>query len=56
MEQRASAAIYLEKRNPKQDGTYPVKIKVSYMRERRYYGTGISLTEGEKRVEHVRIR
>lgn len=47
MEQRASAAIYLEKRNPKQDGTYPVKIKVSYMRERRYYGTGISLTQGD---------
>lgn len=50
MEYKASASIYLEKRTPKQNNTYPVKIKVTYLRDRRYYGTGISLTEAEFEV------
>jgi site-specific recombinase XerD len=44
----AVISIYLDTRQEKTDGTYPVKIKVyASGMERKYYPTGISLTEAD---------
>ncbi len=40
-----TTAIILEERTPKSDGTYPVKIRITYRRQQRYYKTGFSLSE-----------
>ncbi len=37
--------IYLDKRREKSDKTYPLKLRVSYQNERRYYGIGIDVTK-----------
>jgi len=40
-----TTAIYLDKRSQRKDGTYPVKLRVTYLRKQKYYGIGVSLTE-----------
>ena len=41
----ANASIYHDKRKQvKKDGTYPVKVQISYERKQRFYSTGVSCT------------
>ncbi len=49
----ASAKISLNKRRLKNNGTYPVMIKVIFNRAWRAYATGISLTENEFSKFHL---
>jgi integrase/recombinase XerD len=39
--------IYLDRRRKKKDGTYPVKLKITLIKDREYYKTPYSLTEHE---------
>ncbi len=39
-----TVATTIDTSHPKQDGTFPVKIRVTYARQRRYYPTGKDLT------------
>lgn len=41
----ATAILELDKRRQKNDGTYPLKMKITYNREKRRYGVGINLLE-----------
>ena len=41
----ASTTIFYDTRRPLKDGTYPIKIKLTYQRQRKYYLTGISLSK-----------
>ena len=47
MERIATAAIVLDKRSEKKDGTHPVKIRITYDQENRKYGTKYSLNEDD---------
>lgn len=38
-------SIYLETRNPKKDETFPVKLRVTYQRKRKYYSLNLSMNE-----------
>lgn len=42
---RAEAKIILDTRTIKKDDTYPVKLKVTFKRIRKYYNTAYNLTE-----------
>src|SRR5688572_25294436 len=44
---KVSTAIYLDKRREKLDKTYPLKLRVSYQNQRRYYSIGIDITEDD---------
>ena len=48
---KAEISIYLDTLRPKKNGKCSVKIRVTYNRIRKYYSTGIDLTEGE--FEHL---
>jgi len=37
--QSATTAILLDQRFPKRDGTYPVKLRITYNRKQKYYST-----------------
>ena len=39
--------LILDTRRSKTDGTYPVKIRVTYLREQHYYSTGVNLSKQE---------
>jgi integrase/recombinase XerD len=41
----ATSAVILFNRRAKTDGTYPLKLRVTYQRDRKYYNIGIDLTE-----------
>ncbi|MEH6618512.1 site-specific integrase [Maribacter arcticus] len=41
---KANATIYLDENRPKQNGLSSVKIRVTYNRKRKYFATGIDLT------------
>ncbi|MBA7536633.1 Tyrosine recombinase XerC [subsurface metagenome] len=43
--EKVLTAIILDTRRSKMDNTYPVKLRVTYQRERKYYNTGYSLTK-----------
>ena len=43
----ATTAMVLDIRRQKQDETYPIKLRVTYQRKRKYYSTGYSYTESE---------
>ena len=42
-----TGSVYLETRTPLKDGTFPVKVRVTYKRKRKYYGLGIYLNEAD---------
>jgi len=42
-----TTAIYLDKRKARKDGTFPVKLRITYLRKQKYYATGISLAEAD---------
>lgn len=42
---QATTSVILDTRRAKQDGAYPVKVRVTFQRKRKYYGTGIDLSE-----------
>ncbi|MBS1774919.1 MAG: site-specific integrase [Bacteroidetes bacterium] len=44
---RAKASLYLNKYKPNKAGKFPVSIKVTFLRERKYYDLAVSLTLGE---------
>jgi site-specific recombinase XerD len=52
MPDKVTTAIYLDTRREKKDYTYPVKLRVTHKRERKYYGLGnYSFTKDEfKRI------
>lgn len=41
----AIVSLYLDTRRQKNDGTYPVKLRVTFQRKQQYYATGINLTQ-----------
>jgi site-specific recombinase XerD len=41
----ATVTLYLDSRRQKNDGTYPVKLRVTFRRKQQYYPTGIDLTD-----------
>ncbi|GAB3780586.1 site-specific integrase [Spirosoma horti] len=43
----ATVNFYFDTRKQKKDGTYPVKLRVTYQRQQRYYPTEISLTDSQ---------
>src|SRR5687767_5020420 len=54
---RVTTAIYQDKRNKKKDGTYPIKLRVTFNREQRYYPTKYSLTKEDfKKVQGEKPR
>lgn len=42
---QVTTSVVLDTRRVKQDGTYPVKVRITYRRKRKYYSTGIDLAE-----------
>ncbi|MES2386830.1 MAG: site-specific integrase [Bacteroidota bacterium] len=44
MENKATIAVIADKRSQKKDGTHPVKLRVIYMRETRYFSTGLAVS------------
>ncbi|KAA9349749.1 site-specific integrase [Larkinella humicola] len=40
-------SLYLDTRRQKNDGTYPVKLRVTFKRKQQYYTTNINLTESQ---------
>lgn len=45
----ATASVYLDKRRELKDGKYPIQIRVSHKRARKYYRTGYHATEDQLR-------
>ncbi|GAB4017148.1 phage integrase SAM-like domain-containing protein [Spirosoma koreense] len=43
----ATVNFYFDTRKQKKDGSFPVKLRVTYQRQQRYYPTEISLTEAQ---------
>lgn len=51
---KAKADIYIDKTRPRKNGECSVKIKVTYLRKRKYYPTNIYLTPDEyEKVFHA---
>ncbi len=44
---KVTAGIILDTRRPRQDNTYPVKLRINYKRNRKYYNIGYFLTEDD---------
>lgn len=44
---KATASIYLDTLRPKANGKCSVKIKITYNRKRKYFSTGVDLTQNE---------
>lgn len=52
-----TTAIVLEKRFPRKDGSFPIKIRVTYNREQKYYATKLAATENEfKKINSAKAR
>ncbi|GAB3767118.1 phage integrase SAM-like domain-containing protein [Spirosoma pomorum] len=53
----ATANYYFDTRRQKHDGTYPVKLRITYQRQQRYYPTEINLTPDQwKKVSSLKPR
>ena len=39
-----TVAVIIDTSHPKREGKYPVRIRVTYLRQRKYYPTGKDLT------------
>lgn len=50
---KVTIAPHLYKRREKSNGKYPVKLKVIYNREKKFYSTGVDLTQDEFAVFHI---
>ncbi|QES88886.1 site-specific integrase [Rhizosphaericola mali] len=48
----ASCEVFLDKRRIKKDNTFPVKLKVTFNRERKYYNTNVNISEYEWNCIH----
>lgn len=46
---KATSTIILDRRFVKQDGTHPVKLRITFQRIQKYYALGISLSEDDYR-------
>ncbi len=44
---KVTTAVILDTRRPKKDGTFPVKLRVTYMRKQKYYALKMSFTESD---------
>ncbi|RYY92997.1 MAG: hypothetical protein EOO11_20475, partial [Chitinophagaceae bacterium] len=54
---KPTTAIVLDKRRAKKDGRYPIKLRITFLRDQQYYGTGINLTKEDfDQVEHQGLR
>ena len=54
---KPTTSIVLDTRRIKENEKYPVKIRVTYLRERKYYRTGIDLTKDEwQKMNSLRLR
>jgi len=55
---RATTAIILETRFPRKDGSFPVKVRVTYGRVQKYYSIGFSMTaeEFDKVINDPKLR
>ncbi len=47
MKHQVTAAIFLDTRRAKNDGTFPVKLRVTYQRTRQYYPMGQNLSQAD---------
>ncbi len=47
MKSKATASMHLDKRRTIEDGTYPIKLRITYNRKREYYRTPYYATEKE---------
>lgn len=53
----ATANFYFDTRRQKQDGTFPLKLRITYQRQQRYYPTDVNLTaEQWKKVSSLKPR
>jgi integrase/recombinase XerD len=50
---KATIRPFLYTRRVKENGKYPVKLKVTYKREKKYFSVGVDLTEDEFKVFHL---
>lgn len=54
---KATTGIFFDTRRIKKDNTYPVKIRVTYLRKSKLYNTGVSLTENDfKKINSISPR
>lgn len=44
---KPTVSLFLDTRRSKKTGTYPLKLRVTYIRQSKYYGFGVDLTENE---------
>ena len=47
MKVNVTTAMVLDTRRSKKDGTFPVKLRVTFERSQKYYATGVSLTKDD---------
>src|SRR5690606_581773 len=50
---KVSVAPHLYNRREKSNGKYPVKLKIIFNREKKFYSTGIDLSEEEFKILHL---
>ena len=49
--------LIIDKRRPKRNGLFPVKMRVTYLREQKYYIVGVDLSEEDfERLNNNSIR
>lgn len=52
-----TVALFLDTIHPKRNGVYPIRVRVTYLRQRRYYSTGKDMTPEEwEKLETSKVR